>query len=105
MKPYGDVTEGETITESIQLEEAEATVFSGSGDDEESDGADELRDTITSFNESNLDANLRNDGGWGTRGASSALLRQSTRKSVRLGEINGIATPSAAEPRFETFAD
>ena len=39
MKPYGDVTEGETTTESIQLEEAEPTVFSGSGDDEESEGA------------------------------------------------------------------
>merc|ERR1719410_1399320 len=40
MKPYGDVTEEETTIESIQLEEADSTVFPGSGDDEESDGAE-----------------------------------------------------------------
>ena len=95
MKPYGDVTEGETITESIQLEEAEATVFSGSGDDEESDGAvasstPEDTSTTTTTMMSYPDYTHSDDAEM-TTGSASILENQTEQPSEEFEEVTRVS--------------
>ena len=93
MPPYGDVTEGETTTESIQLEEAEATVISGSGDDEESDGAEVSsiqEDTSTSTMMSYPDYTHSEEDKM-TTGSASTLENQTEEPSEEFEEVTRVS--------------